>query len=102
MSHDVSINSLFKFLSYFESFHVSQRVHDFLFSKNVIFLAFAIIRAWGAFAHGKMENINNNHLIISSHPSPLSNKRQYKQNPSFSGSKPFSKINQLLENKIEW
>jgi uracil-DNA glycosylase len=63
---------------------------------NVVFVA------WGAFAHGKMENIKNNHLIVSSHPSPLSNKRQYKQYPSFSGSKPFSKINQLLENKIDW
>jgi len=58
--------------------------------------------AWGAFAHKKMDNIKNNHLIVSSHPSPLSNKRPYKRYPPFSGSKPFSKINELLENEIIW
>ena len=58
--------------------------------------------AWGAFAHKKMVDIKNNHLLVSSHPSPLSNKRPYKSFPSFSGSKPFSKINELLENKIDW
>ena len=60
--------------------------------------------AWGAFAHKKMDNIKNNHMIVSSHPSPLSNKRPYKIYPAFSGSKPFSKINELLEleNEIIW
>ena len=61
-----------------------------------------IFVAWGAFAHKKMDNIKNNHLIVSSHPSPLSNKRPYKTYPPFSGSKPFSKINELLENEIIW
>ena len=61
-----------------------------------------IFVAWGAFAHKKMDNIKNNNLIVSSHPSPLSNKRPYKTYPPFSGSKPFSKINELLENEIIW
>ena len=60
--------------------------------ENVIFVA------WGAFAHNKLKNINLNkhHIIISSHPSPLSCYKKYKQYPSFSGSKPFSKINKIL------
>ena len=70
-------------------------------SKNcekVVFLA------WGAFAHKKMENVDleKHNLIVSSHPSPLSFKRAYKNHPSFEGSHPFSKINKYLKNNIEW
>ena len=70
-------------------------------SKNcekVVFLA------WGAFAHKKMENVNKDKhvMIVSSHPSPLSFKRAYKNHPSFEGSRPFSKINKYLKNNIEW
>lgn len=60
--------------------------------ENVIFVA------WGAFAHNKLKNINLNkhHIIISSHPSPLSCYKKYKEYSSFLGSKPFSKINKIL------
>ena len=60
--------------------------------------------AWGAFAHNKFKNIDllKHHLIVSSHPSPLSVYKQYKTFPAFSGSKPFSKINEQLEKKIEF
>ena len=60
--------------------------------------------AWGAFAHKKMENIDieKHELIVSSHPSPLSFKRSYKNYPSFNNSRPFSTINKYLNNKIEW
>ena len=60
---------------------------------NIIFVA------WGAFAHKKLQNINLNkhYLIVSSHPSPLSNFKQYGIYPSFNNSKPFSKINNYLK-----
>lgn len=70
--------------------------------KSVIFVA------WGAFAHNKLKNINikKHNLIISSHPSPLSCFKNYKQYPSFIGSKPFSKINEILKSNnqdiINW
>lgn len=57
---------------------------------------------WGNYAISKEVLITNNkHLVIKSvHPSPLSASR------GFFGSKPFSKINDFLENnnikKIEW
>jgi len=63
-----------------------------------------IFVAWGAFAHKKLMNINiNKHkLIVSSHPSPLSIYKNYKEYPCFNGSKPFSKINKyLIENNNE-
>ena len=43
-------------------------------SHSIIFVA------WGAFAHDKLKNIDNkkHHLIISSHPSPLSVFKTYK------------------------
>ena len=68
---------------------------------NIIFVA------WGAFAHNKLKNIDTSKhsLIISSHPSPLSCHKQYKEYPAFKDSKPFLKINTLLKenNKtIEW
>lgn len=60
--------------------------------------------AWGAFAYDKLKNIDEkrHHLLVSSHPSPLSASRKYKTFASFKGSKPFSKINSLIENKIHW
>lgn len=57
---------------------------------------------WGSFARSKKEYITNkNHIIIESvHPSPLS------ANRGFFGSKPFSKINNILisrgKNPIKW
>lgn len=69
---------------------------------NVIFVA------WGSFAHSKLINIdlNKHYLIVSSHPSPLSANKKYKDFPKFIGSKPFTKINNILlnngENIIEW
>lgn len=69
-------------------------------NKPIIFVA------WGAFAHHKLLklDITKHHLIVSSHPSPLSVMKQYKHFPPFYGSKPFSKINSLLpiEEKIIW
>lgn len=67
-----------------------------------------IFVAWGAFAHTKFKNIdiNQNHLLVSSHPSPLSYNKLYKEYPSFKNSKPFSKINNILKqqgkNIINW
>ena len=60
---------------------------------NIIFVA------WGAFAHNKLKNINlNKHsIIVSSHPSPLSVFKPYKNFPAFNNSKPFSKINEILK-----
>lgn len=69
---------------------------------NIVFVA------WGAFAYNKFKLIDTNrhHLIVSSHPSPLSCFKLFKEFPAFKDSKPFSKINnKLLEwNKsiIEW
>lgn len=57
---------------------------------------------WGSYARSKKEYITNpNHFIIESvHPSPLS------ANRGFFGSKPFSKINNFLDQndmgKIDW
>ena len=80
--------------------HIIKELND---SHNSI-----IFVAWGAFAYEKLKNINTNkhHIIISSHPSPLSVTKKFKQFPSFSSSKPFSKINNILTNNnkkiIEW
>ena len=62
-----------------------------------------IFVAWGAYAHDKLKNINleKHKIIISSHPSPLSVYKNYKIYPAFNGSKPFSKINNILENNNE-
>ena len=66
--------------------------------KGVVFLA------WGSFAHKKMLDVDlsKNKLIVSSHPSPLSCNRKYKQYPAFKGSRPFSEINKYLDINIEW
>ena len=64
--------------------------------KPVIFLL------WGSFARSKkiLIDLKKHYVIESSHPSPLSAYR------GFFGSKPFSKINKILEqnhiNKINW
>tara|TARA_Y100000389_G_C17397732_1_gene483551 strand:+ start:93 stop:788 length:696 start_codon:yes stop_codon:yes gene_type:complete len=67
-----------------------------------------IFVSWGAFAHKQLININTNKhkLIVSSHPSPLSVYKKYKEFTSFNNSKIFSKINNyLIENNdkpIDW
>tara|TARA_B100001093_G_C26854569_1_gene1026791 strand:+ start:4430 stop:5107 length:678 start_codon:yes stop_codon:yes gene_type:complete len=66
-----------------------------------------IFVAWGAFAHNKLKNIdlNKHSIIVSSHPSPLSCFKKYKQYPEFVNSKPFSKINNILQKSnitINW
>jgi len=67
-----------------------------------------IFVAWGKFAHDLLININSNrhHIIITSHPSPLSALRKYKSYPAFIGSNCFIQINeylsQLKSSKIEW
>ena len=60
--------------------------------------------AWGAFAYTQLSKIDKtkHHLIVSSHPSPLSAYRKYKTFHSFHGSKPFSTINSLLKKPIHW
>ena len=60
--------------------------------------------AWGAFALGKLENIDKNkhYLIVSSHPSPLSCRKCLKQYPSFMENDIFNKINDKLDDKIDW
>lgn len=66
---------------------------------NVIFVA------WGAFAHNiytKTVNPYKHHIIVSSHPSPLSFSKKYKTFQSFKESKPFEEINQLLQTPINW
>ena len=62
-----------------------------------------IFVAWGAFAHNKLKNIDTSkhYLIVSSHPSPLSVYKKYKTFPAFQGSKPFSQINEILNNNNE-
>jgi uracil-DNA glycosylase len=62
-------------------------------TESVIFVA------WGAFAYSKMEVVREmkmHHLLVSSHPSPLSAHRKFKTFPPFVGSKPFAKINSIL------
>ena len=62
---------------------------------NIVFVA------WGAFAYNKFKLIDKDrhHLIVSSHPSPLSCFKPFKEFPAFKDSKPFSKINNKLQ---EW
>jgi uracil-DNA glycosylase len=60
-----------------------------------------IFVAWRAFAYNKFKNINTerNYIICSSHPSPLSCFKPFKEFPAFKDSKSFSKINTKL---LEW
>lgn len=60
---------------------------------------------WGAFAHRQVEDVvdwNKHHIVISSHPSPLSAMKKYKEHGSFLGSRPFSKVNSILKKVIIW
>ena len=63
-------------------------------NKDVVFVL------WGNYARSKKSLIGKNPVIESAHPSPLSASR------GFFGSKPFSKINNMLEergkSKINW
>jgi len=72
--------------------YVIKRLNNRLGDEPIIFVA------WGAFAHNKLKEIdlNKHEIHVSSHPSPLSCYKKYKEYPAFKGSKPFSKINQLL------
>jgi len=66
--------------------------------KGIVFVA------WGAFAYKKLAKINTkkHHLLVSSHPSPLSYSRTYGKFPSFKDSKVFSRINAILDEPIEF
>lgn len=66
--------------------------------QNIIFVA------WGAHAFKCLEGINTDKhkLIVSSHPSPLSANKSFGDYPPFLGSKPFSKINEYLTEKIKF
>ncbi len=61
---------------------------------NIIFVA------WGSHAYNKLKEINTvkNHVIVSSHPSPLSCYKPFQNYPPFNGSRPFSHINNILSN----
>ena len=68
--------------------------------KNIVFVC------WGAFAYNLIENINidkeKHHILVSSHPSPLSFKRPLQHFPPFINSDVFNKINEKLSNPITW
>jgi uracil-DNA glycosylase len=91
--------SQMKLWSDFTDFVIKKLSED---NENIVFVA------WGAFAHGKFKAIDTikHKLLISSHPSPLSVYKKYKEYPAFSGSKPFSQINKFLAEKnsklIDW
>ena len=62
-----------------------------------------IFLAWGAFAHNQLKDVNkHHHLLVSSHPSPLSCYKKYKNYPSFNNTDPFKEINMRLINPIIW
>lgn len=56
--------------------------------------------------HIVRENLIKKAYVLSSHPSPLSAYRPCKGSPAFTGSKPFSTVNQLLQDMggepIDW
>ena len=62
--------------------------------------------AWGAFAYSKMDNVKKDSLVVSSHPSPLSYSRKFKEFPPFKESQPLEQVNKLLIKKsktpIKW
>ena len=67
-----------------------------------------IFVAWGAFAYNCLFNkkqtldTEKHKLVVSSHPSPLSANKNFKEFPKFMDSKPFSTINKgLIEMKKE-
>ena len=67
-----------------------------------------IFIAWGAFAYNQLKilDLTKHYLIVSSHPSPLSVSKKFKNYPAFIDSKPFSKVNEILVDnnccEIEW
>ena len=67
-----------------------------LHTENKIFVA------WGAFAYNCLFNkkqtldTEKHKLVVSSHPSPLSANKNFKEFPKFMDSKPFSTINTTL------
>lgn len=67
-----------------------------------------IFVAWGAHAYNRLKNINRDkhYIIVSSHPSSLSCNKKFGEFMMFNGSKPFSKINNILEKQgkqiINW
>tara|TARA_Y100000996_G_scaffold291516_1_gene230447 strand:+ start:2145 stop:2810 length:666 start_codon:yes stop_codon:yes gene_type:complete len=64
---------------------------------NIIFVV------WGAFAHGLVQDVGENAvLLVSSHPSPLSYSRKYRNYPAFKETDPFKRINEILDIDIEW
>ena len=67
--------------------------------ENVVFLV------WGAFAHKQVQETvdwDKHSAVITSHPSPLSATRAYKNFPSFIGSRPFTSVNSFLKKEIQW
>ena len=96
-------------LSVEESKPSSHNIYWYQFTKYIIDkidseLKDVIFVAWGAYAYNLLKYIDQNKhsLIISSHPSPLSCYKKYKEYLAFNNSKPFSKINDiLLSKKIE-
>ena len=67
-----------------------------------------IFVAWGAHAYSRLKNIDRDkhHILVSSHPSPLSCNKKFGEYPPFLGSKPFSRINTILhennKSEIKW
>jgi uracil-DNA glycosylase len=64
-----------------------------------------IVMLWGNNALSKKQlfkNLNNDNILISSHPSGLSYKRKLKQYSSFDGNNHFLKCNEILKEPIEW
>jgi len=59
---------------------------------------------WGGHAYNIVANCGllNEKCFISSHPSPLSFYKQYKDYPSFESSNVFEKVNNHLQTKIVW
>tara|TARA_Y100000389_G_scaffold195307_1_gene226557 strand:+ start:5377 stop:6045 length:669 start_codon:yes stop_codon:yes gene_type:complete len=79
------------------------------FTKNIIehinlHTSGVIFVAWGAFALNLLENIDKekHHVLVSSHPSPLSCNRPLNVYLPFIKSDIFTKINNLLETPIVW
>ena len=50
----------------------------------------------------KYIDTKNQHIIKTSHPSPFSATRSYRDIPSFIGSGCFKEINELIDSKIDW
>ena len=59
---------------------------------------------WGAHAYevAKKSNLLTENDIISSHPSPLSSHKKYKDYPAFVDSNVFERVNAQIDNKIIW